>query len=43
MKKLSEQEGEAIPTTMREMTEEPKMEPEVKEEEPFKTGLMARA
>lgn len=43
MKKLSEQEGEAIPTTMKEMTEEPKMEPEVKEEEPVKTGLMARA
>ena len=43
MKKLSEQEGEAIPTTMKEMTEEPKMEPEVEEEEPVKTGLMARA
>lgn len=39
---LREQEGEEIPTTMEEVTEEPKMEPEVKEDEPVKTGLMAR-
>ena len=42
MDKLREEEGQAIPTTMKEMTEEPEMEPEVKEEEPAKTGLMAR-
>ena len=39
---LRKQEGEEIPTTMEEMTEEPEMEPEVEEEEPVKTGLMAR-
>ena len=40
---LRQQEGEEIPTSMEEMTEEPEMEPEVKEEEePVKTGLMAR-
>lgn len=43
MDKLREEGGQAIPTTMKEMTEEPKMEPEIKEEEPAKTGLMARA
>ena len=42
MDKLREEEGQAIPTTMKEMTEEPEMEPEVEEEEPAKTGLMAR-
>jgi len=42
MNKLREEEGQAIPTTMKEMTEEPEMEPEVEEEEPAKTGLMAR-
>jgi hypothetical protein len=42
MKKLGEQEDEAIPTTMKEMTEEPEMEPEVEQEEPAKAGLMAR-
>ena len=41
--KLREQEGEAIPTTMEEMTQEPEMEPEVEEEEePTKIGLMVR-
>jgi len=42
MDKLREEESQAIPTTMKEMTEEPEMEPEVEEEEPAKTGLMAR-
>jgi len=42
MKKLGEQEDEAIPTTMEKMTEEPEMEPEVEEEQPAPTGLMAR-
>lgn len=42
MKKLGEQEDEAIPTTMEKMTEEPEMEPEVEQEEPVKAGLMAR-
>jgi hypothetical protein len=42
MDKLREEEGQAIPNTMKEMTEEPEMEPEVEEEEPAKTGLMAR-
>ena len=41
--KLREQEGEAIPTTMEEMAQEPEMEPEVEEnEEPTKIGLMVR-
>lgn len=39
---LREQEGEEIPTTMEEMTQEPEMEVEEEEEEPAKTGLMAR-
>ena len=39
---LRKQEGEEIPTTMEEMTEEPEMEPEVEEEEPAKVGLMVR-
>jgi len=42
LEELRKQEGEEIPTTMEEMTEEPEMEPEVEEEEPVKTGLMAR-
>jgi hypothetical protein len=42
MNKLREEEGQAIPTPAKEMTEEPEMEPEVEEEEPAKTGLMAR-
>ena len=42
MDKLREEEGQAIPTPIKEMTEEPEMEPEVEEEEPVKTGLMAR-
>ena len=39
---LREEEGEEIPTTMEEMTQEPEMEPEVEEEQPAPTGLMAR-
>ena len=42
MNKLREERDQAIPTPAKEMTEEPKMEPEVEEEEPVKTGLMAR-
>ena len=42
MDKLREEQGQAIPITMKEMTEEPEMEPEVEEEEPAKTGLMTR-
>jgi hypothetical protein len=39
---LREEEGEEVPTTMEEMTEEPEMELEVEEEQPAPTGLMAR-
>lgn len=42
LEELRKQEGEEIPTTMEEMTEEPEMEPEVEEEEPAKVGLMVR-
>ena len=42
MNELREQEGEDIPTTMEELKEEPEELPAV-EEEPAKTGLMARA
>ena len=42
MNELREQEGEDIPTTMEELKEEPEELPEVEEEEPAKTGLMAR-
>lgn len=42
LNELRKQEGKEIPNTMEEMTEEPEMEPEVEEEEPVKTGLMAR-
>ena len=40
---LREQEGEEVPTTMEEMTQEPEMEVvQEEEQEPAKTGLMAR-
>jgi hypothetical protein len=42
LKKVQEEEGESIPETMEEVSEEPMMEPEIEEEEPVKTGLMAR-
>ena len=42
LKKIQEEEGESIPETMEEVSEEPMMEPEIEEEEPAKTGLMAR-
>jgi hypothetical protein len=42
LRKVQEEEGESIPETMEEVSEEPMMEPEIEEEEPAKTGLMAR-